>query len=102
MELGGTRGDYHPVKIKVLNIFENFGLAGFGTSIEVMATDRHMGEPLRPGYQFFGTEDPGDIEAAVANIQADAEIWFHESRGYQVSASSRGWHAADVIKKPGF
>jgi hypothetical protein len=88
VELGRTRRDDHPIKMKVLDIFEDFGLTGLGAGVEMVAADRYLGEILPLYRQGLGTYDPGDIEAAVANIQADAEFWFHESLSYQLSAIS--------------
>jgi hypothetical protein len=63
----------------VLDVLEDFSLAGLGAGVEMVPADRHLGKTLPLYRQGFGTYDPGDIEAAVANIQADAKVWFHEA-----------------------
>jgi hypothetical protein len=62
----------------VFDVLEDLGLAGLGAGVEMVTADRHLGEILPLYRQGFRTDDPGDIEAAVANIQADAEFRFHE------------------------
>ncbi len=72
VELGRAGGQHHPVQGKVLDILLYFFLAGLGAGIEVMAANQDPGQILGCRGQGFRIQDPGDVEAAVANIEADA------------------------------
>ena len=99
VELGGAGRQHHPVQGKVLDILLYFLLARLGAGIEMMAADRHPGQILGCRGQGFGVQDPGDVEAAVADIEADAGFFGHMS--YQLSAFSfRRNNAKDYSRLP--
>jgi hypothetical protein len=59
------------------NIRFNFLLAGFRAGVKLVSADRGAGQMPRLGRQGFGVDDSGNVQAAMADINSEADFFSH-------------------------
>ncbi len=77
VELGGAGRHHHAVQTELLDILGDIFLARLGAGIEMIPADRDPRQTPGRVRQGHRADDPGDVVAAVADIEADVGGFVH-------------------------
>ena len=89
VELGGAGRHHQAVQAELLDILGDILLARLGAGVEMIPAHRHPRQTPGRVRQGHRADDPGDIVAAVADVEADVEVVAHKDFGEKGEKAKR-------------